>query len=254
MSEKPKKQGKALAKANPVADSADDLADRSSEAKVEERRGPQGTFRSRRSPDEVAAEVRERFSAILQSNGPPTDVARKALVKELLQWLEKIKNQVAPEAPDTAFELLWSLLQLAPHICEREPWYTDGRQDPKEEYILGEVGNATSKAIEMIENLAPKLSLDPEELMDKIFESMIDDKLYLFHFMICKQIDDIDDQGLKQLKLRAIEFGKGPLEESELLAQGETLSRDQQIFRARDEREFKASEILLDLKYARGLC
>ena len=185
MPENPKKPKNDLARANPVTDGADARAELSLETQEV---GPSRSESVRkkpaegRKPDEVAAELRERFAEIRQSDRPPTDLERNALVKDLLQRLETIENQVAPEAPDAAFELLWSLLQLAPNICEIKSGHDDGNSEPEEDYdyVLGEVGKATEVAIDMIQNLSPRLSLEPEDFADKLFDGLMDDKLLVF--------------------------------------------------------------------------
>lgn len=256
MPEKPKKSGKAPAKPSSAEQGVDlpakqphEAVDGDSERGDSVRKKPADL----RKPDEVAAEVRERFAEIRQSDRPPTDLERNALVKDLLQRLETIENQVAPEAPDAAFELLWSVLKLAPNICEIKSGHDDGNSEPEEEYdyVLGEVGKATEVAIDMIQNLSPRLSLEPEDFADKLFDGLMDDKVYVFSDLLADLGDALGERGFQQLKFRVDEFELAPLEETELLAQG-PVPRSHQIYWANDARKFKASLIREDIADAEG--
>lgn len=255
MPEKPRKPGKTLSKANLVALGADALAElllkavkgdsvRSNMVRME--------LAAHRGPEEVAADVRKRFAAIRQAKSSLTDKSRKALVKELIWLLETIEKQVAPEAPDTAFDLMWTLLQLAPRICKSVSSWASSYFGEEEELELGVVGKATTAAMEAIRNVAPKLSQDPVILADIMFEALQDNKLGVYSNAMSALGDALGDKGFAQLEKRAKEYATAPLEESELAAQGQMNSPDDRAAWAREDREIFATQLLEDIADARG--
>ncbi|WP_299655023.1 DUF6880 family protein [uncultured Jannaschia sp.] len=70
-------------------------------------------------PGEVAQEIRKRFAALRRSTGFVSWQGRRKLVQDLNAHLTMIVENVAPDDPKTAFDLLWTLLELAPGIHER---------------------------------------------------------------------------------------------------------------------------------------
>lgn len=255
MPEKPRKPGKTLSKSNLVALGADALADlllkavkgdsaRSNMVRME--------LSARRGPEEAATDVRKRFAAIRQAKSSLTDKTRKALVKELVWLQETIEKQVAPEAPDTAFDLLWTLLQLAPRISKRVSSWASKYFGEEEELELGVVQKAAKAAMDAIRNVAPRLSQDPVVLADIIFEARLDDKLGVYTDALGALCEALGDKGFAQLEKRAKEYATAPLEEYELDAQGQMNSPKDRAEWAREDREIFSTQLLEDIADVRG--
>ena len=114
------------------------------------------------SAQDTAAEIRKRFASIRRARSFLSSRGQQTLVRELADLIGVIEARVAPRAPDLAFDLLWSLLHLAPSIHAR----TDDSQ--------GRIGEVMRAAMEAIERLAPALSQDPAALADTLFDALRD--------------------------------------------------------------------------------
>ncbi|TMV67004.1 hypothetical protein FGG78_32590, partial [Thioclava sp. BHET1] len=113
-------------------------------------------------PEEVAADLRKRFASLRRSTSFVDWRKQKALVKDLESMLAMIENTIAPHDANEAFELLWSLLQLAPSVYER----TDDSN--------GAVGGVMSDAVDQIARISPAISKDRTALAERILDAVTD--------------------------------------------------------------------------------
>ena len=142
-------------------------------------------------PQEAAAEVRKRFASIRRAQRFISWKAQRTLAKELTDLIGIIETRIAPEAPDTAFELLWALLQLTPRLQER----TDDSN--------GTIGGIMGDAMAAIERMAPHLSVDPVVLADTVFEALLDNDYGEYDGAIPALAEALGEAGLSHLKSRA---------------------------------------------------
>lgn len=139
-------------------------------------------------PQDVAADIRKRFASLRRSTSFIDWKKQRALVKDLQGLLRLIEDTVAPHDANEAFELLWSLLQLAPSIHER----TDDSN--------GAVGDVMHDTIEIIGKVSPRISVDPETLAERVFEAVADAGFGEFDGIIPATADALGEQGLEHLK------------------------------------------------------
>ena len=92
---------------------------------------------SEQSPKEAAADIRKRMAQIRRAKSWISARAQRTLAKELMGLIDVILTHVSSEDADLGFDLLWSLLQLAPDIHAR----TDDSNG-----AIGDVMNATMDA------------------------------------------------------------------------------------------------------------
>lgn len=114
--------GKALNKANLMALDRAVLADLLLEAvkgDAARQRRVRMALAADQGPEAVAADVRKRFAAIRRGRSFIARGSQKKLGQELADLVRLIETQVAQDAPDLAFDLLWAQLHLAEGILER---------------------------------------------------------------------------------------------------------------------------------------
>ncbi|MFN3524642.1 MAG: DUF6880 family protein [Paracoccus sp. (in: a-proteobacteria)] len=137
---------------------------------------------------DVAADIRKRFAALRRSTSYLDGRRQKALVRDLGGLLAMIHSAVAPQDADEAFELLWSLLQLAPSIHAR----TDDSN--------GAISDAMAQAVEMIATLSPRITAAPEALAERILDATADAGYGEFDGIIPALADALGPVGLEHLK------------------------------------------------------
>jgi len=114
--------GKSLNKKNLEALGADVLAELLMEAvkgDAARQRRVRMALSSKQSPNEAAADIRKRLVQIRRAQSWISTRAQRTLAKELNGLIDVILNRVASEDVGLGFDLLWSLLQLAPDIHAR---------------------------------------------------------------------------------------------------------------------------------------
>lgn len=157
--------GKSLNKKNLEALGADVLAELLMEAvkgDAARQRRVRMALPSKQSPNEAAADIRKRLAQIRRAQSWISTRAQRTLAKELNGLIDVILNRVASEDVGLGFDLLWSLLQLAPDIQAR----TDDSN--------GTIGGVMDAAMDAIQALAPRLDRDAEQLADQVFEALQD--------------------------------------------------------------------------------
>lgn len=139
-------------------------------------------------PKDVAADLRKRFASLRRSTSYVDWQKQRALVKDLNGLLSMIDTVIAPQDPLEGFELLWSFLLLAPSIYER----TDDSN--------GVIGDVFGEAVDRIEHLSRKISLDAKSLAERILEAVTDAGYGEFDGIIPATADALGAEGLEHLK------------------------------------------------------
>ncbi len=139
-------------------------------------------------PREVAADLRKRFASLRRSTRFVDWRKQRALVKDLEGLLAMIETTIAPDDANDAFELLWSLLQLAPSIYER----TDDSN--------GTIGGVMSDAVALIAEISPAMSKDQTALAERILDAVADAGYGEFDGIIPAMADALGEDGLEHLK------------------------------------------------------
>ncbi|MBU2961878.1 hypothetical protein KO516_13880, partial [Citreicella sp. C3M06] len=199
--------GKALNKANLAALGPDALAELLLEAvkgDAARQRRVRMALSAEQGPEAIAADVRKRFASIRRGRSFIARKAQKTLGQELHDLTRQIETRIAPEAPDQAFDLLWTQLHLAEGIHERsdDSW--------------GTIGDAMREAMATIGRIAPKLAQNSEALADDIFEAMSTDGYGAFDRAIEALAPALGETGLAALKARAETARQAPLTEADL--------------------------------------
>ena len=140
------------------------------------------------SPKEVATDLRKRFASQRRSGSFVDRGRQHALVKDLNSLLTQIEAVIAPHDASEAFELLWSFLQLAPSIHER----TDD--------IGGSVAEVFCRAVTMIGVVAPRVTINPLTLAERILDAVADADYGEFDRIIPKTAEVLGPEGLEHLK------------------------------------------------------
>jgi hypothetical protein len=194
--------GKALNKANLMALDRERLAELLLEAvkgDAARQRRVRMALAADQGPQAVAADVRKRFAMIRRGRSYISRKSQKKLGQELEDLVRLIQTQVATDAPDLAFDLLWAQLNLAERIHERtdDSW--------------GTIGDTMRAAMEAIGSLAERMSVDPEALAESVFDAMVADGYGAFDDAIGALAPAMGDSGLAHLKAKAETAREAPL-------------------------------------------
>jgi hypothetical protein len=155
-------------------------------------------------PGDMAADIRKRFATLRRATGFPDWRKQRALVKELDGLLDMIEARIAPDAADTAFELLWSLLHLAPSIHAR---IDDSN---------GAVGDVMGRAVDLIGAVAPRITAAPEALAERVLEAVADAEFGEFDGIIPATAEALGPEGLAHLKQITNQWADTPPAQEEL--------------------------------------
>ncbi|MBS0126801.1 DUF6880 family protein [Thetidibacter halocola] len=146
---------------------------------------------ARQSPREAAADVRKRLAQIRKASNRLSRKAQRTLARELTELVEMVDRHVAPQDTDTAFDLLWSILHLAPAILARTD---DG---------TGTIAAVMDEAMAAIARLAPRLEMDAQVLADTVFDALTGDEHGAFHHATTALGEALGEPGRARLKARA---------------------------------------------------
>jgi len=235
--------GKALNKKNLEALGAEVLAELLMDAvkgDAARQRRVRMALSSEQSPKEVAVDIRKRLVQIRRAQSWIKARTQRALAKELLGLIEVVLNSIAPEDAELGFDLLWSLLQLAPGIHAR----TDDSN--------GTIGGVMGDAMKAIETLAPRLDRAPDLLADQVFEALQDNGYGEFDGVIPALADALGEAGLAALKSRAEAAMEGPVTMDHSQHFGLHASAEHRLEMAKDCRERTQRMILKDIADAQG--
>lgn len=234
---------KSLNRKNLVSLGADALADLLLEAirgDAARQRRVRMALAANQSPQEAASDVRRRFASIRRARGFIAWRAQRTLARELTDLIGMIETRIGPEAPDDAFDLLWSLLQLAPGIYQR----TDDSN--------GTLGDVMDDAMQAMGRLAPRLTRDPVALADSVFDALRDNDFGEFDHAVPTLSKALGPTGLAHLKTRAEAVGAAPLEDAELARYDFVSDPDRRADLARDGRDLTLQIILQDVADLQG--
>src|SRR6056297_419756 len=195
---------------------------------------------SEQSPMEVAADIRKRLVQIRRAKSWISIRTQRTLAKELNGLIEVILNRIAPEDADLGFNLLWSLLQLAPNIHAR----TDDSS--------GTIGDVMDAAMEAIQTLAPRLDPAPDLLADQVFDALQDNGYGEFDGVIPALADALGEAGLSALKSRAEAAMLEPVVEDHAEHYGLYVSAERRLEMAKDSRDRTIRMVLKDIADAQG--
>lgn len=234
---------KSLNKSNLVALGADALADLLLEA-VKGDAARQRRVRLALTADlgvaDVVADLRKRFASIRRAQSFISWRAQGKLARELTELIGVVETRIAPEAPDAAFDLLWSLLQLAPSIHER----TDDSN--------GTIGGVFADAMDAIGRIAPQLSQDPVVLADNVFDALQGNGYGEYDGAVTALGDALGEAGLDRLKQRAEAALSEELSDADLARYDFVDDPERQASLARDSRDRTAKMILQDVADLQG--
>ena len=191
-------------------------------------------------PKEAAADIRKRVAQIRRARSWISARAQRTLAKELNGLIDVILARVASEDVGLGFDLLWSLLYLAPDIHAR----TDDSN--------GTIGQVMDAAMDAIQTLAPRLDRDPELLADQVFEALQDNGYGEFDGVIPALSEALGDPGLTALKARAVAAMDAPVTPDDTEYFGVLVSAERRLEMAQDRHYRTLRMILSDIADAQG--
>lgn len=195
---------------------------------------------SDQSPNQAAADIRKRFAQIRRAQSWISARSQRTLAKELAGLTQMIATRIGPANAGLGFDLLWSLLQLAPGIHAR----TDDSN--------GAIGDVMRGAMDAIQTLAPRLDRDPDLLADQVFDALRDNAFGEFDGVIFALSDALQDTGLTAIKALAIAERDAPVSCDETEYFGVLVSAERRSEIAKDRRDRTVRMILSDIADAQG--
>ena len=195
---------------------------------------------SEQSPKEAAADIRKRLAQIRRAKSWISARAQRTLAKELTGLVELASTRIAHENANLGFDLLWTLLQLAPDIYAR----TDDSN--------GTVGAVMNAAMDAIETLAPRLERDTELLADQVFDALQDNGYGEFDGVIPALSEALGDEGLTALKARAKAAMDAPVSFDDTEYFGVFANAERRLEMAKDNRNRSLRMILSDIADVQG--
>ena len=148
---------------------------------------------------ELAHDVRKRLVSLRKSISYVSWRKRKALVKDLDTQVTMIAMKIAPDDPTAAFDLLWQFIEIAPSIYER---VDDSR---------GEVGDVFRAAIDHFDEIAPRATLDPAGLADRVWVAIQDNGYGEWDGIIPLLAPTLGASGLERLKQNVERYAEASL-------------------------------------------
>ncbi len=191
-------------------------------------------------PKEVTADLRKRFASLRRSRSYVDWRKQRALVKDLNSLLAQVETVIAPQDADEAFELLWSFLQLASSIHER----TDDSN--------GSVGDVFSEAVTLIGQVAPRVTINPQTLAERILDAVADAGYGEFDGIIPETAEALGPEGLEHLKRITKTWADTPPTPEELAAYERFGLSSSPADSVRRAKQSTCSIILADVADAQG--
>lgn len=192
------------------------------------------------SAKEVAADIHKRFAQIRRARSWISARSQRTLTKELTGLIDVILTTVAPEDVSLGFDLLWTLLQIAPDIYAR----TDDSN--------GTISGVMDAAIAALQTLAPRLDRNPDLLAGQVFEALQDNGHGQFDGVIPALSEALGTAGLTALKTRAEATLDTPVTQNSTEHFGVVLSAKRRLEMATDRRDRTIRMILSDIADAQG--
>lgn len=151
---------------------------------------------------ELAHDVRKRLAAIRKSKARVSWRKRKSLVTDLNTQVAMIVDKIAPDDPDTAFDLLWQFIELAPSIFAR----ADDRR--------GDIATAFHEALQHFEEIGPRTQIDSTELAERVWAAVSDNIYGEWDDIIGLLAETLGTDGLAALKKQIVQFADASSEQT----------------------------------------
>ncbi|WP_296644305.1 DUF6880 family protein [Roseinatronobacter sp.] len=191
-------------------------------------------------PKDVAADLRKRFASLRRSTSYVDWRKQRALVKDLDSLVGMVETSIMPHDAQEGFELLWAFLQLAPSIHER----TDNSN--------GAVGDVFRRAMDLIADLSPRITMDAKTLAERILDAVADAGYGEFDGVIPATAEALGPEGLEHLKQITVAWSEMPPTPEEIEAfQGFGL-RTSPVDAVRRAKQSTCSIILANVADAQG--
>lgn len=191
-------------------------------------------------PKEIAADLRKRFASLRRSTSYVDWRKQKAFVKDLTGLVMMVETGVAPQDADEAFDLLWSFLQLAPSIHAR----TDDSN--------GAVGDVMRGAVEQLAVIAPRLTIKPQLLAERILDAVAEAGYGEFDGIIPALAEALGAEGLDHLKEITEAWAAATPTQQDVAQWRQFGLSTSPLDRARRQRQGTASIILADIADLQG--
>jgi hypothetical protein len=143
---------------------------------------------------ELAHDVRKRLAAIRKSKARVSWRKRKSLVTDLNTQVAMIVGKIAPDDPNTAFDLLWQFIELAPSIYAR----ADDRR--------GDIATAFHEALQYFEDIGPHTQIDNIALAERVWAAVSDNVYGEWDDIIGLLAETLGTDGLTALKDQIAQF------------------------------------------------
>ena len=143
---------------------------------------------------ELAHDVRKRLAAIRKSQARVSWRKRKSLVTDLNTQAAMIVDKIAPDDSNTAFDLLWQFIELAPSIYAR----TDDRR--------GDIATVFHEALQHFEDIGPRTQIDSIALAERVWSAVSDNIYGEWDDIIGLLAETLGTEGLANLKEKITQF------------------------------------------------
>ena len=191
-------------------------------------------------PKDVATDLRKRFASLRRAQSYIDWRKQRTLVKDLDSLLALIETSILPQDANESFELLWSFLQLAPSIHER----TDDSS--------GAVGDVFRRAVDMIAELSPRVTMDAKALAARILDAVADAGYGEFDGIIPATAGALGPEGLEHLKQITKAWAETPPTPAEIDAYQRFGLHSSPADAVRRAKQSTSSIILADVADAQG--
>ncbi len=151
------------------------------------------------SPQDAAAQVRQRLATISRSRRFLEREQRQLISKDLAAQLDAITGSIAQGDPAAALELLWQLLELGDKVL--------GRCDDSS----GMIGDIFREAIRQLGPIATAAKPEPLALAEQVFEAYCHNGYGVFDDVIQQLAEPLGPVGLEALKRQFHRLGEQPV-------------------------------------------
>ena len=147
---------------------------------------------------ELAYDVRKRLAAISKSKARVSWRKRKSLVIDLNIQVAMIVDRIAPDDPNTAFDLLWQFIELAPSIYAR----ADDRR--------GDIITVFHGALQHFEDIGPRAQINRSALAERVWLVVSENIYGEWNDIIGLLAETLGKDGLAALKQKITQFADIP--------------------------------------------
>lgn len=151
------------------------------------------------SPQDAAAQVRQRLATIGRSRRFLEHEQRQLIRKDLTAQLNAITGPIAQGDPAAALALLWQFLELGDNVL--------GRCDDSS----GMIGDIFREAIRQLGPIATAAKPEPLALAEQVFEAFCHNGYGVYDDVIQQLAETLGPVGLAALKQRFEQLGEQPV-------------------------------------------